>query len=241
MDLNSHSDDCKLTGAFLQISGRDLGRSWNRAIFDVSSSTRLNISILSVSQLDLRLTGECDSNSSVGRQRIAAVIDYQMIDVFNDHLCYVVTDRKTPWHLPYRQNFTLLNKIVITHFAKSRCKLAIYIKVDWADSPRIVKGEQDLPSWHTVLLTFRRPDHKSSSKGPQIRCSRLGRCDSRSGKKIRCPESNQEVHPDLRPHRSSDSGFRIRRQRRTGHCRSTALSKTTHADRYFRRIDWVMA
>lgn len=55
-----------------------------------------------------------------------------MIDVSNDHLCYVVTDRKTPWHLPYSQDFQLLSKIVITHVAKSKCRLAIYIKVDWA-------------------------------------------------------------------------------------------------------------
>ena len=31
------------------------------------------------------------------RHRQANVIDYQVIDVLNDHLCYVVTDMKTPW------------------------------------------------------------------------------------------------------------------------------------------------
>ncbi|KAL8901465.1 MAG: hypothetical protein Q9207_005188 [Kuettlingeria erythrocarpa] len=35
------------------------------------------------------------------RVRSATVTDYQMIDVLNDHLCYVVTDRKSPWHLPH--------------------------------------------------------------------------------------------------------------------------------------------
>lgn len=63
-----------------------------------------------------------------------------MIDVLNDHLCYVVTDRRTPWHMPFRQSFTLLNKIVITHYAKSKCKLAIYAKVDWISPPWLIKG-----------------------------------------------------------------------------------------------------
>ena len=78
--------------------------------------------------------------AGVGRAHRASVIDYQMIDVLNDHLCYVVTDRKTPWHLPYRQNFSLLSKIVITHVAKSRCRLTIYNQVDWLKPPGFGKG-----------------------------------------------------------------------------------------------------
>lgn len=74
------------------------------------------------------------------RTRLADVVDNQMIDVLNDHLCYVVTDRKTPWHLPYHQNYTLVSKIVITHVAKSKCRLAIYTKVDWSRLPPIAKG-----------------------------------------------------------------------------------------------------
>ncbi|MCJ1397981.1 SNF1-interacting protein [Xylographa trunciseda] len=70
----------------------------------------------------------------------ADIKDNQMIDVLNDHLCYVVTDRKTPWHLPYHQHFTLISKIVITHVAKSKCKLAIYTAVDWSWRPSIVGG-----------------------------------------------------------------------------------------------------
>ncbi len=31
------------------------------------------------------------------RHRQANVVDYQVIDVLNDHICYVVTDMKTPW------------------------------------------------------------------------------------------------------------------------------------------------
>lgn len=68
----------------------------------------------------------------------ADVVDVQTIDASSDHLCYVVTDRKTPWHLPYSETYTLLSKIVITHVAKSKCKLAIYTKVDWTKQPRLV-------------------------------------------------------------------------------------------------------
>ncbi|MCJ1478252.1 SNF1-interacting protein [Lambiella insularis] len=70
----------------------------------------------------------------------ADIKDNQMIDVLNDHLCYVVTDRKTPWHLPFHQKFTLISKIVITHVAKSKCKLAIYTAVDWSSKPIFVGG-----------------------------------------------------------------------------------------------------
>ncbi|KAF2834512.1 hypothetical protein M501DRAFT_1020757 [Patellaria atrata CBS 101060] len=68
------------------------------------------------------------------------VVDYQMIDVYNDHLCYVVTDRKYPWYLPSASDFSLVSKIVITHIAKSRCKLAIYVRVDWIKEGPILKG-----------------------------------------------------------------------------------------------------
>jgi hypothetical protein len=76
--------------------------------------------------------------------------DYQVIEVMNDHLCYVVSDRKTPWYLPGHERFVLLSKIVITHVSKARCKLAVYTKIDWKRNPRIVKklierqGLQDL-------------------------------------------------------------------------------------------------
>ena len=66
-----------------------------------------------------------------GRIRTTRVLDHQTVDSATEHLLYCISDRKTPWHLPYRQNFTLLSKIVITHTAKSKCKLAIYTKVEW--------------------------------------------------------------------------------------------------------------
>ncbi|KAF2199975.1 hypothetical protein GQ43DRAFT_397459 [Delitschia confertaspora ATCC 74209] len=76
--------------------------------------------------------------------------DYQIIEVLNDHLCYVIADRKTPWYLPFSHGFTLVSKIVITHVTKARCKLAIYTKIDWTKPPRLTRalierqGLQDL-------------------------------------------------------------------------------------------------
>ncbi|EKV07563.1 Transcription factor SipA3, putative [Penicillium digitatum] len=71
----------------------------------------------------------------LGRTHENALSDYQIIDVLNDHLCYVVTDKKTPWHLPFRRSFRLVSKVVITFQAKSKSKLAIYTKVEWLWSP----------------------------------------------------------------------------------------------------------
>lgn len=85
-----------------------------------------------------------------GKPDAIVINDYQVIEVLNDHLCYVVADRKTPWYLPGSERFVLLNKIVITHSSKARCKFAIHIKVDWSRNPRFAKklierqGLQDL-------------------------------------------------------------------------------------------------
>ena len=68
------------------------------------------------------------------------VTDYQIIDVYNDHLCYVITERKTAWFLPHSSDFTLVLKIVITHVAKSRCKLSLYTRIEWAKPPLAGKG-----------------------------------------------------------------------------------------------------
>lgn len=54
----------------------------------------------------------------------------------NDHLCYVVTQIQSPWHLPMSNAFHILTKFVITHSAKSKCKLAIFNDVVW-------KGEDE--------------------------------------------------------------------------------------------------
>jgi VAD1 Analog of StAR-related lipid transfer domain len=80
----------------------------------------------------------------------ATVSDYQIIDVLNDHLCYVITDKRTPWHLPFRRNFRLVSKIVITYVSKSKCKLAIYTKVEWLWSPYLLKSEY-FPNPNVIL------------------------------------------------------------------------------------------
>jgi hypothetical protein len=76
----------------------------------------------------------------LGRAQRAEVRDYQVVDVNNDHLCYVVTDKRTAWHLPFRRNYRLVSKVVITHVAKGKCKLAIFTKVEWLKKPWIFSG-----------------------------------------------------------------------------------------------------
>ena len=83
---------------------------------------------------------DIESLDMLRRSHRSSVEDHQMVDVANEHLLYVVSDRKRPWHLPYRDNFLLLTKIVITHVAKSKCKLAVYIHVDWTKDPPYAKS-----------------------------------------------------------------------------------------------------
>lgn len=77
-----------------------------------------------------------------GMYRTTTVVcrDSQSIDIANDHLCYVLSDTKTPWHLPFANDYRLISKFVITHAAKSQCKLTIYTRIDWSRSPRIFKS-----------------------------------------------------------------------------------------------------
>ncbi|RMZ84330.1 hypothetical protein DV738_g526, partial [Chaetothyriales sp. CBS 135597] len=70
-----------------------------------------------------------------GRTRTVEVRDYQTADVLSEHLCYVVTDKRTPWYLPMQQSHRLVSKIVITHVAKRKCKLAVFVKVEWLRTP----------------------------------------------------------------------------------------------------------
>jgi len=76
----------------------------------------------------------------LGRTKPGDVVDYQTVDLFSDHVTYVVTHVKTPWHLPHSQAFKLVSKVVITHVAKSKCKLAIYTRVDWSKAPAFSKN-----------------------------------------------------------------------------------------------------
>lgn len=59
----------------------------------------------------------------------------QRIDVQNDHLCYVVTEIKTPRHLPMASSLQVVSKYVITHSAKSQCRFAIFHKLRWLNTP----------------------------------------------------------------------------------------------------------
>lgn len=68
----------------------------------------------------------------LGRKKPGEVTDTQTIDVFHDHITYVVTHVKTPWHLPHSQAFKIVAKVVITHVAKSKCKLAVFTGVEWS-------------------------------------------------------------------------------------------------------------
>ncbi|KAL7626274.1 SNF1-interacting protein [Parahypoxylon ruwenzoriense] len=76
----------------------------------------------------------------LGRPRAEEVTDEQTIELFSDHVTYVVTHVKTPWHLPHAHGFKLVTKIVITHVAKSKCKLAIFTKVAWSKPPALAKN-----------------------------------------------------------------------------------------------------
>ncbi|KAJ5586960.1 uncharacterized protein N7459_002725 [Penicillium hispanicum] len=80
------------------------------------------------------------STDFLGRTQDNAISDYQIVDVLNDHLCYVITDKRTPWHLPLRRSFRLVSKVVITFVAKSKSKLAIYTKVEWLKTPYGLQG-----------------------------------------------------------------------------------------------------
>ncbi|KUI65579.1 hypothetical protein VM1G_00159 [Cytospora mali] len=82
-----------------------------------------------------------DSLGKFGRAKHGEeVVDYQLIDVFSDHITYVVTHVKTPWHLPHSHSFKMITKVVITHVAKSKCKLALYTKVEWSKTPPLSKA-----------------------------------------------------------------------------------------------------
>ncbi|OTB08046.1 hypothetical protein M426DRAFT_317559 [Hypoxylon sp. CI-4A] len=76
----------------------------------------------------------------LGRNRDEEVVDQQTIELFSDHVTYVVTHVKTPWHLPHAHGFKLVTKTVITHVAKSKCKLAIFTKVAWSKPPALAKN-----------------------------------------------------------------------------------------------------
>ncbi|KAG6227996.1 hypothetical protein E4U34_005039 [Claviceps purpurea] len=87
----------------------------------------------------------------LGRKKSANVKDYQVIDVYSDHVTYVVTHIKTAWHLPHSQSFKLVTKIVITHVAKSKCKLAAYVRIDWTKTPALSKNLVERQALHDAV------------------------------------------------------------------------------------------
>ncbi|EXJ71798.1 uncharacterized protein A1O5_05608 [Cladophialophora psammophila CBS 110553] len=97
---------------------------------------------LSVGEGRLRreFTFDTPTKNLLGQESYAQVHDYQTIDVNSDHLCYVITDKRTPWHLPYQNSYRLISKIVITHVAKARCKLAVFVKVEWLRAAWMLGG-----------------------------------------------------------------------------------------------------
>ena len=89
---------------------------------------------------------------ALGRTQLADVRDYQVVDVYNDHLCYVVTDKRTAWDLPHRRDYRLLSKIVITHVAKARCKLAIFTKIEWLKTHFFFRNVIEQHAMHDLNL-----------------------------------------------------------------------------------------
>ncbi|KAK8081819.1 PH domain-containing protein [Apiospora saccharicola] len=79
-------------------------------------------------------------HTMLGQAKAEEIMDQQTIDLFSDHVTYVVTHIKTPWHLPHARDFKLVTKTVITHVAKSKCKLAIFTKVVWSKTPTLSKN-----------------------------------------------------------------------------------------------------
>ncbi|PHH52951.1 putative PH domain-containing protein C19A8.02 [Ceratocystis fimbriata CBS 114723] len=75
-----------------------------------------------------------DTADMLGRTRPENITDYQTIDMFADHATYVVSHINTAWHLPFSSHFRVVTKMVITHEAKSRCKMAFYTRVDWGST-----------------------------------------------------------------------------------------------------------
>ena len=95
---------------------------------------------------------EIPSTTIFGSAYTAEVRDYQNVDVNSDHLCYVVTDKRTPWYLPFQHNYRLVSKVVITHVAKGKCKLAVFVRVEWLRQPWILKGPIDRQALHDLEL-----------------------------------------------------------------------------------------
>ncbi|SPO02761.1 related to Snf1p protein kinase interacting protein (SIP3 protein) [Cephalotrichum gorgonifer] len=74
------------------------------------------------------------------RHKTSEVTDSQTIEIHRDHVTYVVTHAKRAWHLPHSAAFTVITTIVITHISKTKCKLSIYVRTDWAKFRALYKS-----------------------------------------------------------------------------------------------------
>lgn len=63
------------------------------------------------------------------------VLDVQTIEKQDEHICYVISDVRVPWHLPYSDSFTMDMRIAITHIAKTKCKLTVWTNLQWRQDP----------------------------------------------------------------------------------------------------------
>lgn len=136
--------------------------------------------------------------------------DYQVIEVLNDHLCYVVADKKTPWYLPHSKDFVLISKFVITHVAKSRCRLAVYTKLEWKSEPLVIKGMLERQSLEDLDLEAQ---DLTDIIADQV--SRLGRA-SRTRKAVQIfgyiGQQNQAVQVTETPSPLKERRFRLQKR-----------------------------
>jgi hypothetical protein len=95
---------------------------------------------------------DISSTNALGVHNTTQVRDYQLVDVQSEHLCYVVTDKATPWHLPFQHTYRLVSKIVITHVAKGKCKLAVFVRIEWLSEPWMMKGWIERQALHDLQL-----------------------------------------------------------------------------------------
>lgn len=110
------------------------------AVFQLLNCNRWSTIIVQTSWTKSPIGGQwmrTFSNQAHSTDTSPPAADVQTIDIFNDHLCYVITNVKQPHRLPYASQFVLTTKIVITHTAKSRCKLAIFQNLVWRKEPKL--------------------------------------------------------------------------------------------------------
>lgn len=131
--------------------------------------------------------------------------DVQMIDVLNDHLCYVITNTKYPWYLPFSDRLKLTTKLVITHTAKSRCKLAIYQQINWIRTPppsylRGLVDKQALNSLEADALDLTNVAMDQVSRlGSHSKTNKAIEIFGNVGQQLAVPQIDTTAVPDIAP------------------------------------------